>query len=203
MTDPNVQRRSTILHSLISGPQTFSVFFSIMKLCGETVLCNQCAATSTFWKCVWFRNMGSVTKVMSVKVKNVTWRFCQFFPSEWSNDLSEESLPISTLSWSRIVSCSESAFYALSHSMSKCWHAFCHVREWQTSDISRASLMLSRPNGAKIMAPRWRHARAKSFPHKWARQNESISHSPAFASWFLPIWPQKKILSSFSIFRDP
>ena len=35
--------------------------------------------TSTFWKCVWFENMGSITKVMSKKVKNVTWRFCPFF----------------------------------------------------------------------------------------------------------------------------
>ena len=58
--------------------------------------------TSTFWKCVWLENMGSVTKVMSVKVKNVTWRFCPFFPSERSNDLLEESLPISTLCLSRI-----------------------------------------------------------------------------------------------------
>ena len=29
----------TIVHSLISGPQTFSDFFSIMRFCGETVLC--------------------------------------------------------------------------------------------------------------------------------------------------------------------
>ena len=30
----------TIVHSLISGPQTFSDFSSQMKFCGETVLCN-------------------------------------------------------------------------------------------------------------------------------------------------------------------
>ena len=29
-----------IVHSLISGPQTFCDFFSIIKFCGETVLCN-------------------------------------------------------------------------------------------------------------------------------------------------------------------
>ena len=30
----------TIVYSLISGPQTFSDFFYIMKICEETVLCN-------------------------------------------------------------------------------------------------------------------------------------------------------------------
>ena len=30
----------TIVYSLISGPQTFSDFFYIMKVCEETVLCN-------------------------------------------------------------------------------------------------------------------------------------------------------------------
>ena len=53
--------------------------------------------TPTFWKCIRFEDMGSITKVMSMKVKNVTWRFCPFIPLEWSNDLSDESLPISTL----------------------------------------------------------------------------------------------------------
>ena len=159
--------------------------------------------TSTFWKCVWFECMGSRTKVMSMKVKNVTWTFCPFFPLEWSNNLSDESLPISTLFHSRIVSCSASAFYALSHSVSKCSHAFCHAQGRQANDISRATLTLARPNGAKIMAPKWRHVRAKNFQSDWAKQNVSKSHSPASASWLLPIWPQKKILSSFSISRDP
>ena len=30
----------TIVYSLISGPQTFSDFFYIMKVCEETVLCS-------------------------------------------------------------------------------------------------------------------------------------------------------------------
>ena len=36
------------------------------------------SCTSTFWKCVWFENMGSITKVMNMEVKNVPWKFCPF-----------------------------------------------------------------------------------------------------------------------------
>ena len=120
--------------------------------------------TSNFWKCVQFENMGSVTKVMSVEVENVPWRFCPFLHLESSDGVSEELLPISTLSCSRAGSCSPSAFWALSHSLSKCWHAFCHAWGWQTNDLSPAAFTQARPNGAKIMAPRWRHGRAKKFP---------------------------------------
>ena len=38
--------------------------------------------TSTFWKCIWFENMGSITKVMGVEAENVTWRFCPFLSFE-------------------------------------------------------------------------------------------------------------------------
>ena len=38
---------------------------------------------------------------MSVKVKNVIWRFCPFLHLESSDGVSEELLPISTLSYSR------------------------------------------------------------------------------------------------------
>ena len=34
----------------------------------------------------------------------------------------------------------------------------------QTNDLSHAAFTQARPNSAKIMAPRWRHDRAKSFP---------------------------------------
>ena len=119
---------------------------------------------STFWKCVWFENIGSIPKVMIVEVENVTWRFVHFFHLDSSDGVLEESLPISTLSCSRTVSCNPSSFYALSHSLSKCWHPFCHARGWQTNDISHAAFMQARPNGAKIVAPRWCHVRAKSFP---------------------------------------
>ena len=129
--------------------------------------------------------------------------FVHFFHLESSDGVSEESLPISTLSYSRTGFCSPSAFFALSHSVSKSWHAICHARKWQTNDISHAAFTQARPNGAKIMAPRWRHVRAKSFPCKWAKQNESKSHFPASASWLLPIWAKKTILISFSNFRDP
>ena len=60
--------------------------------------------TSTFWKCVWFENIGSITKVMNVEVKNVPWRFCPFLHLESSDDVSEKLLPISTLSYSRTLS---------------------------------------------------------------------------------------------------
>ena len=47
--------------------------------------------TSTFWKCVWFENMGSLKKVMNVEVKNVPWSFCLFLHLEWSNGVSEKN----------------------------------------------------------------------------------------------------------------
>ena len=90
--------------------------------------------------------------------------FCPFFHLESSDGVSEWSLPISTLSYTRAVSCSPSAFYAVAHSLSKCWHAFCYTRGWQTNDISHAAFTKARPNGAKIMAPRWRHVLRKKFP---------------------------------------
>ena len=146
------------------GSSNFFWFFlhneSLWRNCFVQLMC----CTSTFWKCVWFENMGSITKVMSMKVKNVTWRFCPFLHLESSDGVSEELLPISTLSYSRTGSCSPSAFYALSHSWSKCWHAFCHARWWQTNDLSHAAFRQAWSNGMKIMAPRWRHDRAKSFP---------------------------------------
>ena len=57
-------------------------------------------------------------------------RTCPVFHLESFDGVSEESLPIYTLTHSRQGSCrpSGSAFYALSHSLSKCWHAFCHAR---------------------------------------------------------------------------
>ena len=121
------------------------------------------SCTSTFWKCIWFENMGSITKVMNVEVKNVPWRFCPFLHLESSDGISKKLLPISTLSYSRTAAgcCSPSTLYALSHSLSKCWHAFCHAWDWQTDDISHAAFTQARRNGAKIMAPRWRHDRAK------------------------------------------
>ena len=127
---------------------------SLWRNCFVQLMC----CTSTFWKCVWFENMVGITKVMSMEVENVTWRFCPFLYLE-----SSDCVSIFTLSYSRTGSCSPSAFYALSHSLSKCWHAFCHARGWQTKDLSHAGFMQARPSGAKIMAPRWRHDRAKSF----------------------------------------
>ena len=38
--------------------------------------------TSTFWKCIWFENIGSITKDMSVEAENVNWRFCPFLSFE-------------------------------------------------------------------------------------------------------------------------
>ena len=58
-------------------------------------------------------------------------------------------------------------------SLSKCWHAFCHARGWQTNDISHAAFTQARWNGAKIMAPRWRHDRAKVGPPGPVRVSET------------------------------
>ena len=153
------------------GSSTFFWFLlhneSLWRNCLGQLMC----CTSTFWKCVWFENFRSITKVMSVEVENVPWRFCSFLHVESSDGVSEELLPISTLSYSRLGSCSPSAFYALSHSLSKCWRAFCHARGWRTNDLSHAAFTQTRPNGAKIMAPRWRHGRAK-VSHA-SKQNET------------------------------
>ena len=138
--------------------------------------------TSTLWKCVWFENMGSITKGMRLEVENVTWRFCPFFfHLESPEGVSEESLPISTLSYWRTVSCSPYAFYALSHSLSKCWHAFCLAWGWQANDLTGPAFAIAqaRPNGAKIMAPRWRHIRAKCFLAK-KRNKTSQMTRPCF-----------------------
>ena len=88
--------------------------------------------------CLNFFGQGSITKVMSVKVENVTWRFCPFLHLESSDGVLEELLPISTLSYSRTGSCSPSAFYALSQSLSKSRHAFCRARGWQLWPLSRS-----------------------------------------------------------------
>ena len=64
---------------------------------------------------------------MSVKVKMSLEHFVYFSIGMVERPLLGESLLISTLSYSRIVSCSTSAFYAFSHSVSKRWHAFCHA----------------------------------------------------------------------------
>ena len=71
--------------------------------------------------------------------------FVHFYILESSDCVSEELLPISTLSYSRTGSCSPSAFYALSYSLSKCWHAFYHARGWQTNDLSHAAFTQARP----------------------------------------------------------
>ena len=109
------------------GSSNFFCFFlhneSLCRSCFVQLMC----CTFTFLKCVWFENMASISKVMSVKVKNVTWRFCPFSHLESSDGVSEEVRPISTVSYSQTGSCSPSAFCALPHSLSKCWHAFWQV----------------------------------------------------------------------------
>ena len=137
--------------------------------------------TSTFWKCIWFENMGSITKVMSMNVKNVTCRFCPFFPLEWSNEMSDESLPISTLFHSIIVSCSASAFYVLSHSVSKCSHAFCHAQEWQANDVSRATLRLAWPNGAKNNGAKMTSRSRQKFPERMSGAKRIKITLPSFS----------------------
>ena len=108
--------------------------------------------------------MGSITKVISAEVQNVTWRFCPFFHLESLDNVSKDSLSISTLSYSRTVSCSASAFYVLSYSLSKCCHAFCHARgvtgKWHLSRSFYASPAKWRENNGAKMTSRSR----KKFP---------------------------------------
>ena len=90
-----------------------------------------------------------------MEVKNVHWRFCPFLHLESSDGVSEKLLPISTLSYSTTGCCSPSTFYALSHSLSKCWHAFCHARgvtdKWHLSRSFYAGPLKWRENnGAKM-----------------------------------------------------
>ena len=127
-----------------SGSSNFFWFLLHIEILWRNCLCNYMWCTSTFWKCIWFENIGSIAKVMSVKVKKCHLKVLSIFLLKWSNDLSEESLSISTLSYSRIVSRSASAFYALSHGVSKCWHAFCHSWEWLANDISQSLMQLLR-----------------------------------------------------------
>ena len=160
--------------------------------------------TSTFWKCVWFENMGSITKVLSVEVENITRRFCPFFHLKLSDGVSEESLPISTLSYAREVSCSPSAFYALPHSLSKCWHVFCYARgppdKWRLSRSFYAGPAKWRENnGTKMIS----HPR-KTFPVRISETKWVRISPPCFSILIAADLSQKKmILSSFSIFRDP
>ena len=163
---PDLSSHMTYIHySLFTyfGSSNFFWFLPHNESLWRNCFVQLMSCTSTFWKCVWFENMGSITKVMNMEVKNVPWRFCPFLHLESSDGVSVKLLPISTLSYSRTGCCSPSTFYALSHSLSKCWHAFCHARGWQTNDISHAAFTQACWNGAKIMAPRWRHDRAKSF----------------------------------------
>ena len=201
----------TTVHSLISGPQTFSDFFYLNEILSRNCSVQLMCYTSTFWKCILVWGYGEFNKsyehecqkchlkVLSIfsfgMVKRpVGWIAADFSPPPPPFPFKNSSLQRVCLL--RIVTQRVEVLES---------HAFCHAQGWQANDISRAtlSLTLARPNGAKIMEPKWRHVRAKNFPSEWARQNESKSHSPASTSWLLPIWPQKKILSSISISRDP
>ena len=171
-----------IVYSHISGPQTFSDFFNIMKVCEEAVLCSLMSCTSTFWKCVWFVNMGSIIKVMNVEVKNVLWRSCPFLHLESSDGVSEKLLPISTLRYSRTGCCSPSTFYALSHSLSKCWHAFCHARRWQTNDISHTSFYATPLNWRENNGTKMTSRSRKKFPVLVSETKRVKTTLPCFKS---------------------
>ena len=139
--------------------------------------------TSTFWKCVWFENIGRYNKSYERESKECYLKVLSiFFSFGIVRCVLEESLPISTLSYPRLVSCSASAFYALSHSLSKCWHAFCHAHAWgrQTNDISHAALRRL-AKWREIMA-----ANVVTFPQKkYSRANKqnktSQTHTPRFS----------------------
>ena len=107
--------------------------------------------------------------------------FSTFFPLDWSNGLSDESLPISTLFHSRIVSCSASAFYALSHGVSKCSHAFCHAQGWQANDISQATLTLARPNGAKSNGAKMTSRSLQKIPERMSEAKRVKIALPRFS----------------------
>ena len=62
------------------GSSNFFRFFLPYEILWRNCFVRLMWYTSTFWKCIWFENMGSITKAMSMNVKNVTWRFCPFFP---------------------------------------------------------------------------------------------------------------------------
>ena len=150
--------------------------------------------------------MGSITKVTSMKIKNVTSRFCPFFPLEWSSDQLDELLPISALSYSRIASCSASAFLSLSLSVSKCSHAFCHARgDRQMTSLTQLLRSPGQMPGAKIMAPNWRHVRDKTFPCEWASKT-SQNHTPSLqlldCCWFDPKEKRKRAAFQFSRTRN-
>ena len=68
-----------IVYSLIPGPQTFSGLFYTMKVCEETVLCNQCAvhllSENVFGLKIW----GAEQKFLAWKKKMSLEGFFHFF----------------------------------------------------------------------------------------------------------------------------
>ena len=90
--------------------------------------------------------------------RHVGWIAADFYPFPFKNS-----------------PCSASAFYALSHSVSKCSHAFCHAQEWQANDISRATLRLARPNGAKNNGAKMTSDSRQKFPE---RGKTNQNHTP-------------------------
>ena len=109
--------------------------------------------------------------------------FVQFYIIlESSNAVSEELLPISTLSCSRTGSCIPSAFYALSHSLSKCWHTFCHARGWQTNDLSHAAFCAG--------------------PAKWRENNSAKMTSRACKKFPMRVSETKQVKITLACFKS-
>ena len=138
--------------------------------------------TSTFWKCVWFENVGSITKVMNVEVKNVPLRFCPFFTFGivgWRfGKIAADFYP--QLLKNRLLQ----PVYLLRIVIQLVEMLACLLpcSGWQTNDISHAAFTQARWNGAKVMAPRWRHDRAKKFPVRASETKRVKITLPCFKS---------------------
>ena len=108
--------------------------------------------------------MGSITKVMSVEVENVPWRFCPFFTF---GILGRRVGRIAANFYPQLLKSKFLQPVCLLHIVTQLVEmraCLLPCSGWPTNVLSHAAFMQARPNGPKIMAPRWRHGRAKKFP---------------------------------------
>ena len=158
---PEVSASSSvsIVYSVISGPQTFLISSTEWKFV-KKLFCAVNVLYIYFLKMCWFENMGSITKVMNVEVKMSLGGFVHFYI--WNRRIACRKnccrfLPSAT---QEQVAAARLLLRIATQPVEKL-HAFCHARGWQTNDMSHPAFTQARWNGAKIMAPRWRHDREK------------------------------------------
>ena len=77
----------------------------------------------------------------------------------------------------RTVSCSPSAFNALSHSLSQCWHDFCHAGGDRQIKSLTPTFTQARPSGAKNIGAKMTSRSCKKFPVRIMRSKTRQTHA--------------------------